>query len=314
MSARHTKPLTINLICEANGKGLERDRTILHKELTALGCRVHCLEGDEEKNIAHADINIFCERLPTHFLAYAKTNLLIPNPEWCFVSHEDLRKVDLILCRTREVERIFKEMNKPTYYLGFTSPDASLSFIDKDFKHFLHVAGGSCQKGTHVITAAWALSPHFPHLTLLSWMFPPVNNVSNIFWISSHLPLEVLRQFQNQCGIHLCLSETEGYGHYLMEAMSLGAVVVTTNAPPMNEFVKDSRCLVAYEKTSRQQLATNYYACPENLMSQVNRLLHLSDAELRAIGQENRARYLRKTKDFKVNLKTLINSIQEKMR
>jgi len=313
MDISEAKSLSINLVCKANGKGLEKDRIILERELKSLGCKVRCLEGCETENLCRADINIFCEELPRHILPYAKLNWFIPNPEWCFTAEHHLRELNLILCRTREVECIFSRLNMPTYFLGFTSVDAFIPCVKKNFNRFLHLGGGSHQKGTSIIDAAWTLNPHFPHLTVISFVHPPVYNVPNICWRDSYLPLKQLRQLQNECGIHLCLSETEGYGHYLMEAMSLEAVVLTTNAPPMNEFIDDPRCLVAYESIARQQMAINYYVSRQDLVSQVKKLLYLSDWELKAIGKANRACYLKKTKEFKCNLKRLIHAIKKEI-
>ena len=48
-----------------------------------------------------------------------------------------------------------------------------------------------------------------------------------------YLSDQELRTLQNQSAFHLCLSLTEGWGHYIGEALGVGAVTMTVDAPPM---------------------------------------------------------------------------------
>lgn len=41
--------------------------------------------------------------------------------------------------------------------------------------------------------------------------------------------------------VHVCPSSREGFGHYINEARSVGALVVTIAAGPMNELVQDGK-------------------------------------------------------------------------
>ena len=53
-----------------------------------------------------------------------------------------------------------------------------------------------------------------------------------------------LRTLQNSHRFHLCLSEAEGWGHYIAEALSVGAITLTCDAAPMNELVTAERGLL----------------------------------------------------------------------
>jgi glycosyltransferase involved in cell wall biosynthesis len=46
-----------------------------------------------------------------------------------------------------------------------------------------------------------------------------------------------LRQLQTDTPVHICPSQSEGWGHTINEARAVGALVLTTDYPPMNEFV-----------------------------------------------------------------------------
>jgi len=299
------RPLKINLFGFHNGVGLETDRKVLQETLQRFGHSVEYINYGENRKRA-ADINIFFEHPLENKFSWATLNWLIPNPEWYTQDVKLLDEMDLILCRTKEVQRVFSERHCPTYYLGFTSPDCYESSIQKDFSLFFHLAGGSNQKGTSAILEVWSSHRQYPHLTVIKHGSDWIVSQRNLKYISNYLSQIQLCQLQNRCGIHLCLSETEGFGHYIMEALSVGSVVITTDAPPMNEFIHDRRCLVPFMKFSRQYLATNYYVDPQELEKKINELIALSKDELREIGKQNRKIYLQKTQEFYERLDRLL--------
>jgi glycosyltransferase involved in cell wall biosynthesis len=303
-----SRKLKINLICYKNGVGLNRDITTLQQELTKLGHSVHFI------NVLHpipkkADINIFIEIGQDDFFSFADKNYFIPNPEWCRFSPEKIAQFDMVLTKTKEGERIFKLLNPNTIYLGFTCNDHYDEKITKDDKNFLHLAGSSIQKGTEGLIQTWMQNPQFPSLFLIKHKntidYPPA---SNLKLITEYVSDSTLMNLQNQCGIHVCPSETEGFGYYIMEALSCGAVVVTTDAPPMNEFVSDKRCLVGYNRTAPCRFATNYYVDSQKLESTVADLLSLSEDELHEIGRKNREFYLENDRLFKQRLAEIFSA------
>lgn len=224
---------------------------------------------------------------------------------------DHLDKIDLFLCRTHEVERIYRSLGKETYYLGFTSMDCRDRSIKKDYSSCLHAAGGSPLKGTGAVFDVWKGDLKMQPLTLVIHIKRYFLNQPNVAYFSKKLPLGKYRRLQNRLGIHLCVSETEGFGHYLVEAMSAGAVVVTTDAPPMNEYIEDKRCLVPYVKQVPSNLATCYLVDTDGLKEVVKNLASLSEGELREIGERNRAWYLTKREEFFNNLETLLQDYEE---
>lgn len=307
------RPLKINIFSMQNGKGLETDQNILKDTLEHLGHTVQCAFPKKTQAQTQADINIFVEFIHPQKLSWAKINWFIPNPEWYRQDLELLDRFDLILCRTKEVERIFQKLHKRTYFLSFTSPDCYQVNVPKNYELFAHLPGGSWQKGTLAIKNIWESNSQFPMLMIVNFLknkLCPAVSFDNLTWIARRLREDDFRALQNHCGIHLCLSETEGFGHYLMEAMSTGAVILTTDAPPMNEFITDSRCLVPYEKTSLQRLAINYHVDPKLLEVKVKNLMSLPQDELEKIGLNNRRRYLQIQQEYFRHLENLLFSVQ----
>jgi glycosyltransferase involved in cell wall biosynthesis len=248
-------------------------------------------------------------------LSKEKLNWYIPNAEFCTASTHDLRKFDLILCKTEEALKIFQPLHPHVYYLGFTSIDHYLPSISKDFTQSLHLAGKSQMKGTETVFKVWRNHPELLALTLIKHLkrMDPKSLLTkkfpykNIKFITQRVPSQTLLSIQNECGIHICPSKTEGFGHYIMEAMSTGAVVVTTDAPPMNEFITDKRCLVKYKKTEKMKYATVYLVDDQDLFRTVKSLQQLSQEELMDIGQHNREEFLRRKREFRENFINLIN-------
>lgn len=298
----HPQGLKINLIGKKNAVGIGRDFDILIQELTKLGHEVQFVDMDDCTPRAKVDINVHLGE-NEYFFPYADKNYLLPNPEWGSFPLEKVAKFDGVLCKTKEAERIFKPLNSNTQYMSFTCKDRFDETVQKDYKAPLHLVGASIQKGTDTLIQIWMNNPQFPLLLMIKHInqfnYPPTHNIK---LISEYLQDSELMQAQNRSGLHLCPSITEGFGHYIVEAMSCGSVVVTTDAPPMNEFISDKRCLVGYNRTAPWSSATNYYVDPNKLETAILNLLILPEAELKEIGRKNREFYLENDRFFKQRL------------
>ena len=112
---------------------------------------------------------------------------------------------------------------------------------------FLHAAGKSWMKNTKPVLDAWYAHPEWPPLVVTcgaSCMRPWRNDgismfkylrCSNIFAAWQPLPYDILRDVQQCAGFLIMPSACEGFGYVLHEAHLHGNVLVTIDAPPMNE-------------------------------------------------------------------------------
>lgn len=251
-----------------------------------------------------ARANIFVEQVMPGWLSHAGCNVLIPNQEWCRPETLALlSRIDHVLCKTRYAEGIFCAFGHKTHFVGFSSEDRFLSNAQKDFGKYLHVAGRSEQKGTRVLSRVWAKHPDWPALTIVTrnrHLVECDSETRNIRIITEVISTAELAAMQNEFGVHLCLSEAEGFGHYICEAMSCGAIVVTTNAPPMNELVTNERgVLVDFSESRKQSLGKNFFAEPESLERSIERLLSMSDAEKIGLSSAAREWFLINDDSFK---------------
>lgn len=323
--------IRVNLIARDNGFGLSRDlqllrgalteagfdatvsgigRGALHKLVNPLRLRTGTLaRALTGRSAQRWDVNVMLERVRPEFLATARRNLWMPNPEWFDERDRPwLPRLDGVLARTRHAVPIFEALGLHAHFTGFTSEDRRDGAVPRE-RAFFHLAGRSANKGTDTLLALWQRHPEWPLLTVLQ--SPRVARASvhapNITQRVDYIPDDELRRLQNAHRFHLCPSETEGFGHYLVEAMGVGAVVVTLDAPPMHEMVTSERgVLVPPCRSGRQALATTYFYDASAMQIAIERVLSLSDAELARMGAAARAWYEQNDRAFRERIATAI--------
>jgi glycosyltransferase involved in cell wall biosynthesis len=145
----------------------------------------------------------------------------------------------------------------------------------------LHVAGKSKLKGTDVIIETWLKNPHFPHLTILQKNLDgTIPSAPNITYISEHISEDYLIKLMNKCEVHLCPSAAEGFGHYIGEALSCGAFVITTDAPPMNELITPTRgLLIPPVEKRKMKFSYAHYIDRKGLEKAVHEALGIENRE-----------------------------------
>lgn len=297
-----SKPLPSTLILgKSNSYGLTRDAEILQDAIAEAGGQAgyatikdrsvwqRLLRTKRAKRIVHLE-----RAFPGWFGAASYETLLVPNQER-FPRRQirRLRHVNRVLAKTRHGEAVFSALGVSTTYLGFSSPDRFLPDTPKDFGRFFHLAGGSTLKGTEVVLDLWRRHPEWPLLVLVQKADNAPGGVpANVQLMSGYLDDPALKRLQNECGVHLCPSRSEGWGHHLVEGLSVGAVVVTTDAPPMNEHV-DASCgvPVPFQRSEPRHLGTNFFVDPLALEAAVERIIAMPDTEKRALGMAARQRY-----------------------
>ncbi|HTW76119.1 MAG TPA: hypothetical protein VMD56_14505 [Steroidobacteraceae bacterium] len=322
---------TVTVIGKANGVGLARDLELLAGALRRCGCEVQVHATDRadarrrrslltqalalarsgawrRRRVAAAGsegprlrVNLMLEHVWPQFLSTAALNIAVPNPEW--FDRRDRRllaSLDRVWAKTRHTQRIFEALGCPTAYIGFDSEDRYAADIPRE-RCFLHLAGKSRMKGTDRLLRLWARHPEWPTLVLVyhERAALPVPAAGNLRWYREYLPDAELRRLQNASRFHLCLSEAEGWGHYIVEALSVGAVTVTLDAPPMNELVTPERgLLVRCEELGRQNLTDTVRFEEPALEQTLTRLLQLDEPALMRLGQAARAWFLENRRSF----------------
>lgn len=308
----------IRIVARANAVGIGRDVALLRGAIAAERA-APSFSHDQSVGLARGllarrdagECILFLERVGTRWLRRAGRYLLIPNQEWYPRRRVPLlARIDHVLCKTQHAREIFATLHPSVHFLGFTSADQGDPSAAPDYGRFLHVAGGSGLKGTAAVLAVWARHPEWPALTVVRHAGAgerPVPVPPNVEMISRYLAPEELRGVQNACGVHLCPSESEGWGHYIAEAMACRAVPVVTDAPPMNELVAPERGVrVPWTRSEPRRLGVRFHVDRDALEGAVARLIGMSDAEKAAMGAAGRTWFEDNDRAFRARLDALL--------
>jgi hypothetical protein len=331
-------PLQVNIIGKSNGVGLARDIEMLGAALRERGhsvvvTTIDAVQARRRRSILlqlrvragagrrrphrtspapNADLNIMLEHVWAQYLETAKLNIAVPNPEW--FDHHDrrvLQLVDQVWAKTDYTLQVFGGLGCSTTYIGFDSADRYEGDVRKERTYF-HLAGKSDMKGTDRLLRVWGRHPDWPRLIVVLHRKkqPKLPALPNVELHVGYLSDPVLRAMQNQSTFHVCLSLTEGWGHYIVEALSTAAVTVTVDAAPMNELVRPERgVLVAYGATGTQRLAQTYHFDERQLEDAIERTLSMSDAECLRIGGNARDWFLGNKDSFSQRLETALRAL-----
>jgi hypothetical protein len=303
----------IAIVTNQQSRGLALDASLLKGFIEPLGHSVKVLQYDQPHD-EEADLFVFLEVTVRHLVHLSKY------PPWLVVNPEFLRAVDLailrssfskIICKTHEAHRICRELfGDQAVYTGFLAQDRYLPEIERG-PGFLHVAGHSRVKGTFSVIDAWRWSHNGIKLNtplIVVCDFIKQEDVPEHVTVLDGIFDEELAHLQNVCKFHLQPSMTEGYGHVLRESLSVNAVLLTTDAPPMNEI--ESALLIHGEPSRTFNHSQFYDVSPLDIYQRVQEMLVLYAVDLPF--PEVRKEFLHGNEEFKHNFSALLDEFKPK--
>lgn len=234
MEGRGSVPLKVTLASRDNGVGLSVDMELLADLFAEAGHDVTKVDWRAPK-IEPCDVLIFLELMSPHLMRYARKTIGIFNPEW-FLPRWKVHafRLDQIWAKSQSGLDAFSRINPRTNLTGFLGKDRFDPGVPRR-KKALHVQGHSQDKNTERVIEAWTRNKDLPPLTIVgqaALRVPP--------WVRHYkrVPDAQMTALMNEHDIHVCPSKVEGWGHYITEALSVGAHVITVDASPMNEHVQ----------------------------------------------------------------------------
>ena len=272
-------------------KGLYRDAVLLSILLRRMGHEVK-LADFRDHRIPSSDLVIQLEVVRRRFFSRGAEHWWIPNPEWVLERYlVGTSQFDRVLCKTQDAARVMTPYSEHVIHTGFMSEDRLRPEVDRE-PVFFHAFRGSQEKGTVAVQLAW-------------------NGLTQPIVMAHDLTDEEIVHQQNRCQFHLCPSTYEGWGHTTHEALSVGAIVATTDVPPMNEFAG-----IPYHiqpvKYGELHLARTGYVNASGVRRAVRWCLELSEAQVAEYSEAARMAYEQETLSFRQVFGDLVTDVEQR--
>jgi len=244
--------MRVNLISNhRKNTGLSQDVNIMRGLLTSI------YEDDKDFEIklvqyvmpqcSEADVNIFFEVVNPSLFSYAAKNIWIPNHEWTYKTWIPyLHMMNEIWVKTREAERIFSELTSTRVrYVGWTSLNKEFR-SKKNYHKAIVPVGKNIYREVGSIFVAYdmiqqsdlAKYNRLPFLNIVSRLKIEVpEKISNKVSVVESLSDSDYDELLSECGVCICLSRAEGFGHAVNEAMASGCNMIVSSIPPFLEDV-----------------------------------------------------------------------------
>jgi Glycosyl transferase family 2 len=196
-----------------------------------------------------AELNFFVEVINPALFMYAAKNIWVPNPEWTYKTWEPYsRMVDEVWVKTREAEKLFQDWGCNVRYVGWTSIDKGMPEKKNFWKALVPVGKNIWRNPKPIIQAYLKIQrndPHFfqnlPELHIVhvpeAVSIPPIpeNIQSKVKIHSGVMDEKEYDELVQECGLCICMSATEGFGHAVNEAMSTGSLLILS---PIDAFME----------------------------------------------------------------------------
>lgn len=235
------------------------------------------------------------------YFGAAEYTWLVPNQEWFRADRLIyLKFYDVVVCKTEAARAIFSQWHENTVLTGF-SGDYALSVEQggqsstetpnqKDVPFFIHVAGKNRRKGSQLLMECWRLQPEWPKLVVVTDSADRLAPIPHNVEVLTDADDQRVRALQREALAVLAPSEVEGFGHTLLEGMARGAIVLSTDAPPMNELVDAERgMLVPAHWKNKVRLGDAYGISVEAMTDAVNRILGMNPEQRASMSDTARA-------------------------
>jgi hypothetical protein len=288
----------------SNGIGLQKDCQLLGAFLGSLGHEVSLQQFNLPIATKKADLCILLETISEETVKIAPRNWYFANPEW--LTPDKIRLVkkhcEIVFAKTKEAYGALQSEFLNVQYVGFLTEDKGDSKMKRERK-FLHIGGNGGHRNTNAVISAWReyrywTKDELPELTVVSnsKTVEPIRDVPGITFIRRATD-EQITELQNSHLFHLFPSGYEGFGHALHEAQSSSAILLTTDAAPMNEVAAPFK--VPSIRTKLVNMGTVHEVSGRDIREQVSKMMALPNRAIAKFQNESRQWFEYGNREFK---------------
>jgi hypothetical protein len=215
-----------------------------------------------------ADVNVFMEVISPSLFPYAGYNIWIPNPEWTYKTWIPYISSVEVWAKTTECYDIFKQHTSNIKKIGWTSIDKHwVPETDKKnyYKAIVPVGKNIYRHPKPVLQAYQRLlqetpalyrklpTLHIPYSDTDIQITVPEDIKSKVVLYPKSMSENEYDELFKECGLCICVSLTEGFGHAVNEGLSAGCnVLISPIRPFLEDVVGPEQIGVFYSRESRK--------------------------------------------------------------
>ena len=297
---------TVNLVSRENGVGLSTDMELLQGFLSQLGGDVQRVDWTS-RHMRPCDVAIFLELFNPRLTRYARNKVGLFNLEWFLPGWKHhLPRFTQLWAKSQDAHEAYQQLGLNSHLTGFLTRDLYDHTVPRTAT-CLHLRGHSSQKNTDTVLKAWESHPNLPPLTIVS--ADPLRVPPGVTVLPRMTATGISHQL-NTHRIHVCPSKAEGWGHYITEGMSTGALVITTDAPPMNEHIQpDWGILVPPVRSGPRGMVREHLVDPDDLADAVRWAFSFPSATLGAMSHQAICQVWRRNDMFALKVIELLGEL-----
>jgi hypothetical protein len=350
--------ITVRIVSKYMSSGLGVDAEVI-KNVYPFATIVHASKASKKEKQKIVDVQFHLEHyVSQHGDFPARKHYILVNQEFLFDWDVSaiISGAVTALCKTALARNVLSDLGVVHPHLvKFTTPGFATGTpgVEKNQNLIIHIAGTNGRKGTLEVLRSWfelggdelgvdlvitrqiaefaksdSALDYWDSLgtkSIVTYMgISDLEQYKNVYLAKHRIPASDVEMLVNTASIHLCPSIIEGWGHSINAGRAAGAVVITTDAAPMNELVsnldgfvvstdsKMSTTLGELNPTQHKYLPKAVSATVVEpvmigeLMIAVKSALKLNAAERAALGNAAKARYNTDTAYFERALQSVV--------